>query len=214
MQADRTMDQLALIQTKFDYIMKLDNQSFQAFQLMLDQRNYQREYDLEQQRLQLDRQISEIEQAYARGDALGYVDNNTSIILGMPVGTKAQWVKELEMSQQNELKRIKIEFENSKKLQQEQAKIEKDLIKYKNEIEEASKKKIMQEQYAYDKKLADYEAKLEKGGTIQGTAGLLSTAKALIGTKYVSGGTSTKGFDCSGLTQYIMKQNGVSIPRN
>ena len=214
MQADRTMDQLALIQTKFDYIMKLDNQSFQAFQLMLDQRNYQREYDLQQQQLQLDRQIAEIEQAYARVDALGYVDNETAIILGMPVGTKAQWVKELEMAHENELKRIKIEFENNKKLQKEQAKIEKELIKYKNELEEASKKKLMQEQYALDKKLAEYEAKLEKGGTIKGTAGLTSTAKALIGTKYVSGGTSTKGFDCSGLTQYIMKQNGVSIPRN
>lgn len=30
---------------------------------------------------------------------------------------------------------------------------------------------------------------------------------------YVSGGTSTSGWDCSGFTQWAMKQMGVSIPR-
>lgn len=214
LQADRYQDQLELIKTKFDYIMQLDQQNFQAFQIMLEQRNFQKEYDLQMQQLQLDRKISEIEQAYQRVDALGYVDNKTSIILGLPVGEKAGWVKQAELQHKQELEKLKKEQANQIKLQKEQAKIEKSLIGYKNSLETASQKKLMAEQYAYDKKLAEYQHSLEMGGNIKGTAGIISSAKALMGTKYVWGGTSpTKGMDCSGFAQYVMKQNGINIPR-
>ena len=38
-------------------------------------------------------------------------------------------------------------------------------------------------------------------------------AKEYIGGKYIWGGESPKGFDCSGYTQYIYKQIGVALPR-
>ena len=44
-------------------------------------------------------------------------------------------------------------------------------------------------------------------------AQIVSTAKGLMGVAYVFGGTSPKGFDCSGLLQYVFKMNGLSIPR-
>lgn len=214
MQADRKKDQLDLIMQKANYIMQLDSQAFEQFKLLIDQRNWEKEYQLEQQQVQLQRQIAEIEQAYARVEALGYVDNQTSIILGLPTGTKAQWVKQLEMQQKQELEQLKQEYEYNKKLAQSQATVEKDLIKYKQSLEDASQKKLMQEQYNLDKKLADYEHSLNLGGSIKGTAGIVATAKSLSGLKYVWGGTSpTKGMDCSGFTQYVMAQNGISIPR-
>ncbi len=43
--------------------------------------------------------------------------------------------------------------------------------------------------------------------------GIIATAKKYIGVKYVSGGTTPKGFDCSGYVQYVFKQNGFTIPR-
>ncbi len=42
---------------------------------------------------------------------------------------------------------------------------------------------------------------------------IINTAKKYTGTKYRFGGTTPKGFDCSGFVQYVFKQNGFSIPR-
>ncbi len=42
---------------------------------------------------------------------------------------------------------------------------------------------------------------------------VVAYAKTLLGCKYVYGGTSTKGFDCSGFTQYIYKHFGVNLNR-
>lgn len=44
-------------------------------------------------------------------------------------------------------------------------------------------------------------------------AALVATAKTFIGVPYVFGGTTSAGFDCSGLVQYVFKMNGHTIPR-
>ncbi len=42
---------------------------------------------------------------------------------------------------------------------------------------------------------------------------LISTAKQYIGVPYQFGGTTPKGFDCSGYLQYIFAKEGLNIPR-
>ncbi len=46
-----------------------------------------------------------------------------------------------------------------------------------------------------------------KGSTV------LATAQQYIGCKYVYGGSSPSGFDCSGFTSYVYKAHGVSLSR-
>ena len=42
---------------------------------------------------------------------------------------------------------------------------------------------------------------------------LTTLAKKYLGGKYVWGGETPKGFDCSGYTQYIFKKIGINLPR-
>jgi cell wall-associated NlpC family hydrolase len=45
------------------------------------------------------------------------------------------------------------------------------------------------------------------------SSGILGIAASLGGIYYIYGGTTTAGFDCSGYTQYVFAQVGISIPR-
>ncbi len=42
---------------------------------------------------------------------------------------------------------------------------------------------------------------------------LFALANEQLGVKYLTGGITPRGFDCSGLTQYLYKQSDIAIPR-
>ena len=55
----------------------------------------------------------------------------------------------------------------------------------------------------------DYSA---EGFTVQ-AAKILSTAENFLGLPYIYGGSTPKGFDCSGFTKYVFGQNGITLHR-
>lgn len=46
------------------------------------------------------------------------------------------------------------------------------------------------------------------------TSSAVEIAKKYLGTRYVYGGASPSGFDCSGFTMYVYKQLGISLPHS
>ncbi len=49
---------------------------------------------------------------------------------------------------------------------------------------------------------------------LTGTVGdLIAFAERFIGVRYLWGGTTPSGFDCSGYTQYVFRQFGINLPR-
>ena len=46
------------------------------------------------------------------------------------------------------------------------------------------------------------------------SAKLAATARQFLGHRYVSGGSSPSGFDCSGFTSYVYRQHGIEISRS
>lgn len=46
------------------------------------------------------------------------------------------------------------------------------------------------------------------------TGGILGYARSALGVRYVPGGSSLSGFDCSGFTSYVFSKYGVSLPHS
>jgi cell wall-associated NlpC family hydrolase len=42
---------------------------------------------------------------------------------------------------------------------------------------------------------------------------VLATADDYVGTRYVWGGVTPRGFDCSGFVQYVFREHGIELPR-
>ncbi len=65
-------------------------------------------------------------------------------------------------------------------------------------------------------KTSSEETTIKKETTAQSSkaSAIVSLAKKYLGSRYVYGGASPSGFDCSGFTMYLYKQFGVSLPHS
>lgn len=53
-----------------------------------------------------------------------------------------------------------------------------------------------------------------RGGPLSRAKKILGSAASFLGTRYVYGGSSPRGFDCSGFVQYIFRNAGFDLPHN
>lgn len=64
-----------------------------------------------------------------------------------------------------------------------------------------------------EKKQEETKTETTKTASSKGSE-VVAMAKKYLGSRYVYGGSSPSGFDCSGFTMYIYKQFGVSLPHS
>jgi len=154
-QYERSLDKLGLIKMKSNYILSLGEMEYRNFKLMLEQHRSQQEIELSKEKFELQRLQQDTENAFNRVNQLGYVDNKAASALGVPVGTKARWVQQLEMEYKNKVDIMAKENEYNLKFAEQQAKFEKELMAYKEEIGVAAKLKLMEREFSYQSSLAD-----------------------------------------------------------
>lgn len=161
-QFDRSKNAIELLRTKLDFINKLDDRQFDIFKVMLDNRNTQRSIFMQSQRLDMQRKSQEFTKAINRIENLGYIDNQASLILGLPVGTKAKWAQQAAVEQQNKLELMARENEYNIIKQKLDADIEKELYALKTSLDEGSKMKYLAMEYQYKKELQAMEFEYNK----------------------------------------------------
>ncbi len=65
----------------------------------------------------------------------------------------------------------------------------------------------------YPKQVLQTSAKSNNSVSSSTTPNVVNKAMKLTGIPYIFGGTTTKGFDCSGFVQYAFKQSGKNVSR-
>jgi murein L,D-transpeptidase YcbB/YkuD len=182
--------------------MDMDGKTLEKFKVMLDQKNADRQAALDQESLDLDKKAQAIDEAWKRTEQLGYVDQAASLVLGVPVGTKAAWAQQAALEQANALENLRVQNEYAKQNQASQAATEKSLIEYKAALDQASQERILAQQYANDKAIAQqtYANNLAIASGSYKSAGGTSTV-----VKYGMSGASVKAL------QTALKARGYNI---
>ena len=103
------------------FIMNLDNSQYSKWQ-------DDREMEWKREQAEYQKAQDALKNAWERVDELGYVDNDASIVLGVPVGTLSKRAREAREEREYEL-------ETWYKKQEAQQKAEKELLLLKNELE-------------------------------------------------------------------------------
>ena len=134
-------------------------------------------------------------------------DYKEGYVIKSGLETNDEWVEKTEVH--DEIKRIAKEKEEAERARQE-------AIAQEKARQEAAKKAA--EQKTKTEKSATKSNKTQQKSASGSEApangqALVNTVKKYLGVPYVWGGTSPKGFDCSGLMQYVCRQHGISIPR-
>ena len=111
----------------FDMVMKLSDNHYNKFVFTVEQGWKQYNAELDNFKLSLDMKQQEISEALDRVNMLGYVDNKSSLTLGIPAGTLSQrarerveemedYIKKQDIALQNDFKKMEANYQYDMKL--------------------------------------------------------------------------------------------------
>jgi hypothetical protein len=123
----RNSDTYDRLLKKGDYINNLSSQDLELYKTTRANIVEEQNRAFENKKLDLEQKQNEIDNAYKKMDATGVVDNESSKLLGLPVGSEVGWAKQEALKQKNELvimaknneydqKKLDTEYKNEQKL--------------------------------------------------------------------------------------------------
>ncbi len=125
-------DYLGQLANTAQIVMTYDNQQFEHWKDAKDREFQNKQFEYQKQQ-------DALTNAWKRVDELGYVDNNASAILGVPVGTLSGVAREAKEQREFELAKMReqaqIEYENNKALYKLKAELDKEQQKYAYELQ-------------------------------------------------------------------------------
>lgn len=144
----RWTDYIGQLSDTAQLVMNYDSQQFEYWKDAKDREFQNKQFEYQKQQ-------DALENAWKRVDELGYVDNEASTILGVPVGTLSGEARLAKEQQEFELAKMReqaeIEYENNKALYQLRAELDKEQARYTAELQK--------EQAKYESELNKDEAK-------------------------------------------------------
>ena len=131
----RWTDSLSQLADTAQLVMNYDSQQFEYWK----DAKYR---EIKEKQLEYQKKQDELENAWKRVDELGYVDNEASKILGVPVGTLSGEARLAKEQQEFELakmrEQLKIQYENDKALYKLRAELDKEYANYTNQLDRAN----------------------------------------------------------------------------
>ena len=129
----RWTDYIGQLADTAQLVMNYDSQQFEYWKDAKDREFQEKQFEYQKQQ-------DALENAWKRVDELGYVDNNASAILGVPVGTLSGEARLAKEQQEFELAKMReqaqIEYENNKALYQLKAELDKQQSEYAYQLEQ------------------------------------------------------------------------------
>lgn len=154
----RWTDYIGQLSDTAQLVMNYDSQQFEYWKDAKDREFQEKQFEYQKQQ-------DALENAWKRVDELGYVDNNASAILGVPVGTLSGEARLAKEQQEFELAKMReqaqIEYENNKALYELRAELDKEQARYTAQLE----KEQLKYQSQLNKEQAKYESQLNKEET-------------------------------------------------
>lgn len=179
---DRWIEWLGNLADTAQLVMNYDSQQFEYWKDAKDR-------EFENKKFEYEKKQNELENAWKRVDELGYVDNEASKILGVPVGTLSGEARLAKEQQEFELKKMReqleLQYENDKALYELRNELDKEMTQYEYQLKNE-----------YDKGMLDYEYQLQSkyGSSSNSSKSNLSTYTSIINNRYADYDDFTKKY--------------------
>lgn len=162
----RKSDQYTRLLQKGEYLKTLSDAEREDFKILRENMVTERQYAFDQEEATYNKKQDNLENAYKRLDALGYVDNESSKILGIPVGTEVGWAKEIALNQKNAIEMQKIKKQDDMDMLKEETKQEQIILGYKHKL--TLEEYAVQHGYDLENMTIEQKNQLQRDAILQG----------------------------------------------